>query len=180
MPFPFPPRRTWLKALHWSVVPLFIWFLLVQPRDVASWGNWAVKLHSIFGLIFVAMCLTWTVSLIWQGLASRPGPKLRGWARRIHRPLHLTIIWGLFGVALTGFLLGLTASRILFAGTILPIAPPMGLPEANQWVGTLHTVEFYALGVVVGLHAAYHIWRHYRLRDNALRIMAPKALQRFL
>lgn len=175
-----PARRTWLKALHWSMVPLFVWFLLVQPNDVAAWGTWAVKLHSIFGLIFVAMCLAWTVSLLWQGLASRPGPKLQGLARRIHRPLHLTIVWGLFGVAFTGFLLGLTATRILFAGTILPIAPPLGLPEANQWVGTLHTVEFYALGVVVAFHAGYHIWRHYRLRDNALRIMAPKALQRFL
>lgn len=162
------------------MVPLFVWFLLIKPQDVAAWGTWAVKLHSVFGLIFVAMCLAWTVSLLWQGLASRPGPKLRGWARAIHRPLHLTIIWGLFGVAVTGFLLGLTASRILFAGTILPIAPPLGLPEANQWVGTLHTVEFYALGVVVAGHAAYHIWRHYHLRDNALRIMAPKVLGRFL
>ncbi|CTQ50149.1 cytochrome b/b6 domain-containing protein [Jannaschia donghaensis] len=175
-----PTRRTWLKTLHWSMLPLFVWFLLVQPGDVAAWGNWAVKLHSIFGLVFVAMCLGWTVSLIYLGLASRPGPKLRGVARAIHRPLHLTIVWGLFGVAVTGFLLGLTASRVLFAGTILPIAPPLGLPDANQWVGTLHTVEFYGLGVIVAFHAAYHIWRHYRLRDNALRIMAPKALQRFL
>lgn len=175
-----PARRTWLKALHWSVLPLFIWFLLVQPRDVARWGDWAVTLHSVFGLIFVAMCLAWTTSLLLQGLASRPGPKLRGTARRIHRPLHLTLIWGLFGVAFTGFLLGLTASRILFAGTILPIAPPLGLPDANAWVGTLHSVEFYALAVVVAFHAGYHIWRHFVLRDNALRIMAPKALQRFL
>ncbi len=162
------------------MVPFFIWFLLVTPPDVARWGSVWIKLHSIFGLIFVAGCLIWTISLVRQGLASRPGPKLRGLARRIHRPLHLTIIWGLFGVALTGFLLGLTASRILFAGTILPIAPPMGLPEANQWVGTLHTVEFYILGGIVAFHAAYHVWRHYHLRDNALRIMAPKFLQRFL
>ena len=176
----WPARRTWLKALHWSVVPFFVWFLLVQPRHVAGWGDWAVTLHSVFGLVFVAMCLGWTVSLLLQGLASRPGPKLRGLARRIHRPLHLTIVWGLFGVAATGFLLGLTASRVLFAGTVLPIAPPMGLPEANRWAGTLHTVEFYALAVLVAFHAAYHVWRHYRLRDNALRIMAPKALQRFL
>lgn len=175
-----PARRTWLKTLHGSMLPLFIWFLLVQPRDVAAWGTWAVKLHSIFGLIFVAMCLAWTLSLTTQGLASRPGPKLRGLARRIHRPLHLTIVWGLFGVAFTGFLLGLTASRILFAGTILPIAPPLGLPDANDWVGTLHRVEFYLLGVIVAFHAGFHIWRHYGLRDNALRIMAPKALQRFL
>lgn len=175
-----PARRTWLKALHWAVVPLFVWFLLVQPRDVAKWGDWAVTLHSVFGLVFVTLCLVWTASLVRRGLASRPGPKLRGTARAIHRPLHLTLVWGLFGVAVTGFLLGLTASRTLFAGTILPIAPPLGLPEANRWAGTLHTVEFYALAVVAAFHVAYHVWRHYVLRDNALRIMAPKVLHRFL
>lgn len=174
------PRRTWLKVLHWVTLPLFVWFVLVQPRDVARWGDWAVTLHSVLGLVFVSLALLWTLSLIRQGLASRPGPKLTGWARAVHRPLHLTIVWGLFGVALTGFLLGLTASRILFAGTILPIAPPLGLDGANHWVGLLHTVEFYGLAVIVAGHAAYHIWRHYALRDNALRIMAPKALQRFL
>lgn len=175
-----PTRRTYLKILHWTIVPFFVWFLIVTPADVGRIGSWAVKLHSVFGLIFVMLCLVWTADLVWRGLASRPGPKLRGTARAIHRPLHLTLIWGLFGVAFTGFLLGLTASRTLFAGTILPIAPPLGLPQANQWAGTLHTVEFYALAGVVTFHAAYHIWRHYGLRDNALRIMAPKPLQRFL
>lgn len=175
-----PPRRVWLKALHWAVVPLFIWFLLVEPRDVARWGGWAVTLHSVLGLVFVSLALFWTGTLVFAGLAGRPGPKLRGWARRIHRPLHLTLVWGLFGVAFTGFLLGLTASRVLFAGTILPIAPPLGLPEANRWAGTVHTLEFYALAGVVAFHAGFHIWRHFHLRDNALRIMAPRALQRFL
>ena len=175
-----PARRGWLKALHWTVLPLFVWFLLVQPRDVARWGDWAVKLHSVLGLVFVSLALLWTASLAVQGLASRPGPKLCGWARRIHRPMHLTLVWGLFGVAFTGFLLGLTASRVLFAGTILPIAPPLGLPDANEWAGRLHTAEFYALAALVAFHAGFQIWRHYRLHDNALRIMVPKALQRFL
>ncbi len=81
-----PARRAWLKVLHWSVLPLLVWFMLMQPRDVARWGDWAVSLHSM---------------------------------------------------------------------------------------------EFHALAVVAGFHALYHIWRHYALRDNALRIMAPKAMQRF-
>ncbi len=175
-----PTRRAALKALHWTVLPFFVWFLIVTPADVGRVGPWAVRLHSVFGLIFVSLCLLWTLDMLRRGLASRPGPKLRGWARGIHRPLHLTLIWGLFGVALTGFLLGLTASRVLFAGAILPIAPPLGLPDANALVGKLHSVEFYALAVLVAFHAAFHIWRHVRLRDNALRIMAPRALHRFL
>jgi len=173
-------RRTWLKLLHWTTLPFFVWFLLVTPSHVASLGWWWVELHSVFGLVFVALALAWTLDLAIRGLASRPGPKLRGPARAIHRPLHLILIWGLFGVAFSGFLLGLTASRTLFAGTILPIAPPQGLPQANDWAGTLHVYEFYALAALALFHVAFHVWRHVRLRDNALRIMLPKPLHRFL
>lgn len=175
-----PSRRTVLKTLHWVMVPFFVWFLVVQPNDVGRWGSFWVDLHSVFGLIFVSGALFWTAMHLRRGLASRPGPKLRGWARAIHRPMHLILVWGLFGVALTGFLLGLTSSRLLFAGTILPIAPPLGLPTANDWVGFIHSLEFYLLGVIAAGHALFHIWRHVRLRDNALRIMAPRALHRFL
>ena len=165
-----PARRTVLKALHWSILPLFVWFLLVQPRDVARWGPWAVDLHSVLGLLFVSMALLWTAMQMRRGLASRPGPKLRGWARRVHRPMHLALVWGLFGVALTGFGLGLTSSRLLFAGNVVPIAPPLGLPHANDIVGVIHSVEFYLLGLLVLAHAACHLWRHLALRDNAWRI----------
>lgn len=175
-----PRRRTVLKWLHWSVLPLFLWFLVVQPSDVARVGPWAVHLHSVFGLLFVSLALTWTGLHLAKGLASRPGPKLTGWARWLHPVIHRTLIWGLFAVALTGFLLGLTSARLLWAGGIVPIAPPLDLPRANDAVGWVHAVEFYALGVVAGAHALFHIWRHVALKDNALRIMAPKGLHRFL
>ena len=90
--------------------------------------------------------------------------------------MHRILIWGLFFVALTGFLLGLTSSILLKAGGFLPIAPPL----ANDIVGTVHIVQFYTLGVVAGGHALFHIWRHYRLKDNALRIMVPKRFHPYL
>lgn len=175
-----PARRTALKWLHWGMVPLFIWFLLVQPADVTPFGPAAFQAHSFLALIFVSLSLAWFAGLMRRGLASRPGPKLSPPLRRLHRALHLTLIWGLFFVAFTGFLLGLTSSVLLKAGGVLPIAPPMGWKHANEWVGALHIIEFYALGGVVALHAAFHIWRHYSLRDNALRIMAPKRWHRYL
>ena len=33
-----PRRRTVLKAMHWSMVPLLVWFVLVTPDDVL-WTN---------------------------------------------------------------------------------------------------------------------------------------------
>lgn len=175
-----PTRRTALKCLHWTMVPLFAWFVLVQPADVARVGAWAVQFHSVMGLIFVSLALAWTADYLRRGLASRPGPKLQGAARRIHPVLHKTLIWGLFGVALTGFGLGLTSSVQLWAGGIVPIAMPLGLPALNDIVGLIHSVEFYGLAAIATFHAGFHTWRHIRLKDNALRIMMPKPLHRFL
>ena len=173
-------RRTWLKCVHWLMVPLFIWFVVVQPSDVARIGSGAILFHSVMGLIFVSLALAWTIDYLFRGLASRPGPKLPPWARKTHQILHKSLIWGIFAVAFTGFLLGLTSSRLLFAGSFVPIAPPLGLPKANEIVGLIHSIEFYALAVLAGGHAIFHVWRHVRLKDNALRIMVPKRLHRFL
>lgn len=173
-------RRTYLKWLHWSLVPLVIWFTVVQPGDIRPLGKAAFMFHSVLGLIFVTLALLWTADYLRKGLASRPGPKLTGWARVVHGVLHRVLIWGLFGVAATGFLLGLTSTVLLWAGGIVPIAPPLGLPKANDLVGRIHSAEFYLLAALVAGHVAFHIWRHLRLRDNALRIMVPRALHRFL
>ena len=131
-------------------------------------------------LVFVTISLIWVADYMRRGLAGRPGPKLGAGGKRLHRLLHHTIVWGLFGVAITGFLLGLTSSRLLKAGGFLPIAPPLGMREANEIVGQFHFYEFYLLGVIVIVHAGFHIWRHVKLKDNALRIMAPKFLYRYL
>lgn len=175
-----PARRTVLRWGHFIMIPLFTWFVFVTPDVVVPIGPWAFQIHSNLALLFVMICLIWTIDLIWRGLASRPGPKLPPWARRFHQVLHKTIIWGLFLVAIGGFLLGLTSSRLLKAGGFLPIAPPMGWHKANEIIGTLHIYQFYILGVIILGHAAFHIWRHYKLRDNALRIMAPRAWHKWL
>lgn len=178
--FKFPHRRSALKVLHWSMVPLLIWFILVTPADVLPFGQAAFRIHSLLGLVFVTACLLWTADYLRRGLASRPGPKLPPWARRVHQGMHRALIWGLFGVALTGFLLGLTAPRLFMAGGILPVAPPLDLPRAHDLVGKVHIFEFYLLAALAGAHGLFHLWRHLHLRDNALRIMAPKILHRFL
>ena len=143
-------------------------------------GPAVFQFHSVMGLIFVTLALLWTAGYLRRGLAGKPGPKLPLWARRMHRLLHHTLILGLFLVAVGGFLLGLTSSVVLWAGGVLPIAPALGLSQANTIVGKLHTYQFYGLAAVVLFHALFHLWRHIRLRDNALRIMAPNVLHRFL
>jgi cytochrome b561 len=175
-----PNRRVALKWLHWGIIPFFIWFIFADPDALRRMGPVIFQFHSLMGLVFVTLALIWTGMYLRKGLASRPGPKLPPWARRVHAIMHHTLVWGLFLVAFGGFALGLTSSVMLWAGGILPVAPPMGLPKANDVVGHLHTYQFYALAILVVFHALFHLWRHTALRDNALRIMAPKALHRFL
>ena len=173
-------RRTLLKIVHWTMLPLVVWFVLIGPPQAHALGPWGFLLHSNLALLFVILCLGWTADFVRRGLATKRTPKLSSGAALVHWWMHRTIIWGLFGVALTGFLLGLTSPRLLKAGGFLPFAPPLDMERANEWVGLLHIVEFYALGLLIVGHAGFHVWRHYRLRDNALRIMVPRRLHRFL
>ncbi len=176
-----PHRRTVLKVVHWTMVPLLLWFLFMTPSVVLGLGGQEFfRIHSNIALFFVTITLLWFADYLRRGLASRPGPKLHGWGRRMHWWLHRLLIWGLFGVALTGFLLGLTSAVLLKAGGWLPIAPPLDMEHANEIVGRIHIFEFYILAGIVVVHAGFHIWRHVRLRDNALRIMFPRALHRYL
>ena len=175
-----PHRRTALKWLHWGILPFFVWFLFADPDALRRMGPRVFQFHSLMGLAFVTLALVWTGFYLRRGLLSRPGPKLRGWARRVHRPLHLCLIWGVFLVAFGGFLLGLTASFQMKAGGFVPIGVPLNLPGAHHWIGLVHIYQFYALAGLVVFHAGFHLWRHLRLKDNALRIMVPKVLHRYL
>ncbi len=162
------------------MVPLFVWFLIVGPPQAHALGSWGFWVHSNLALVFVVLCLLWTGDFLFRGMATTRTPKLPPWAKRVHWWMHRSIVWGLFLVALGGFLLGLTSSTLLKAGLFLPIAPPMDLPTANDWIGAVHILQFYALGGLIVFHAVFHFWRHYFLRDNALRIMVPKVLHRVL
>lgn len=175
-----PPRRTVVKWLHWGILPFFVWFIFADPDALRRMGPRVFQFHSMMGLGFVVIALAWTGLYLRHGLLSRPGPKLRGPLRNLHRAMHHVLIWGVFLVAFGGFLLGLTASFQMKAGGILPIAPPLDMPQAHHWIGLVHTYQFYALAALVLGHAAFHTWRHVALRDNALRIMVPRILHRWL
>ncbi len=176
-----PARRVVLKWVHLAMIPLTFWFMIATPSFVAEvFGPTGAAINSDIALIFVTLALGWSIHYFTRGLIGRPGPKLAPPLRTFHRVLHHALMIGLFLVPVGGFLLGLTSERLLKAGGWLPIAPPQGWHRANEVVGTLHIVEFYTLGGLILLHAGFHIWRHVRLKDNALRIMAPKVLHRFL
>ena len=176
-----PARRVVVKWLHLAMIPLVFWFMIATP-DFVRWllGPKGNAINSDIALLFVTLALIWCVDSMTRGMVGRPGPKLSPRLKLFHYVLHRALIVGLFLVPVGGFLLGLTASRTLKAGGWLPIAPPQHMERANEIIGKIHLWEFYALGVLAAVHAGFHIWRHVRLKDNALRIMAPRMLHRFL
>ena len=173
-------RRGWLKLVHWAMVPLTAWFLLVGPPQAHALGPWGFPLHSNLALVFVVLCLGWTGHFLARGMLTTRTPKLSAAMARVHWWMHRLIVWNLFAVALGGFLLGLTANRQFRAGGWLPFAPPLDWPRWHDWIGTAHILQFYALGALIAAHALFHAWRHWAVRDNALKVMAPRALHRFL
>lgn len=176
-----PARRTCLRWLHLAMIPLVLWFAIATPDVVRRlWGPKGAAINSDIALVFVILCLVWSVDYFIRGLAGRPGPKLSPGLKLFHRVLHRLMIYGILLIPVGGFFLGLTSERLLKAGGFWPIAPPMGWERANEVVGSLHIFEFYTLCGLAVVHAGFHIWRHVRLKDNALRIMAPRALHRFL
>ena len=173
-------RRTTLKWLHWLSSAMIFWFFLVEPDDVERLGGAALATHAGMGTLLAIQVTGWLAMYLRRGLASRPGPKLPGWARSFHGLMHKVLIWGLTAVVLSGALAGFAAPFAIHLFGVIPFFPGIGTQQVHALVEEIHEVAFDALMIALVIHVAFHLWRHYMLKDNALRIMAPKALHRYL
>ena len=173
-------RRRVLKALHWVSFGLILWFWLVEPEDVERLGAAALATHAGMDVVLAIVVGVWLITYLRRGMASRPGPKLPIWARRIHPWMHRALMWGLPATIATGAATGLAAPYVIRAFGVLPINPGVGSRDIHNMLEELHEIAFDLLIIGILLHAGFHIWRHYGLRDSALRIMAPRLLHRWL
>jgi len=173
-------RRTFIKALHWLTTFLILWFFLVEPEDVRQLGPLALATHAGMGVTLGIIVAIW-FTMYWQkGLAGRAGPKLPGWGKTFHLWLHRALYWGVPAMVATGATTGFSAPYVIRAFGLFPINVGFGNRNVQDLLADVHEVAFNMLIFVVGAHVAFHLWRHYFLRDNALRIMVPKVFHRFL
>ncbi|MEL6451936.1 MAG: cytochrome b/b6 domain-containing protein [Pseudomonadota bacterium] len=173
-------RRTALKWLHWLCFGLILWFWAVEPQDVARLGGAALATHAGMGTLLAVLTAAWAAMFLRKGLASRPGPKLPGWARRAHPAMHKALLWGLAGVVLSGALAGFAAPYAIALFGVIPVFPGIGSDAIHGVFEDLHEIAFNLILIALALHVAFHLWRHYMVKDNALRIMVPRALHRYL
>lgn len=173
-------RRTVLKWLHWLSFFLILYFFLVEPDENRADPGGALSTHAGVGLILALLMAYWLADFTRKGLAGRPGPKLPGWAKRFHPLSHKALQYGAPAMVASGALAGLAAPFAIKAFGIVPINVSFGSKTLHGWLEEVHEILFDGLLILIVVHALFHIWRHFWLKDNALRIMVPKALHKYL
>lgn len=178
-------KRTLVKWLHWLSFALMLYFLIDEPEvdDPASGALRAEQLatHAGMGMILAVITLIWTWIYFRGGPLGRPGPKLPDWGKRVYRGVNTGLYWLVPGTVLTGGLAGLASNYPVRGFGVIPLNPVgWGTPGLHDVMEEIHEIAFDIALWAIFVHLAFHVWRHVRLKDNALRIMAPKALHRWL
>lgn len=178
-------RRTVLKWLHWVGFAFLLYFFFVEPDEANRAAPDAAKTdalatHAGVGALLAILVAIWWLTYWRQGLASRPGPKLPAKAKLFHYWGHRALYWALPIMMLTGGITGLVAPFPVLGFGVIPLNFAGGGVTLHEIAKEVHEIAFNALTLLALAHMAFHLWRHYLLKDNALRIMAPKVLHRWL
>jgi len=173
-------KRTLIKWLHWLSFALLIYFFAVEPEEDMADASAALSTHAGAGLLLAIVTGIWLFIWLRKGLAGRAGPKLPDWGKTFHSLNHKLLQIGVPIVVASGAFAGLAAPFLIKGFGIIPINFAGGNKSLHDFATEIHEIVFDALIILIVLHAVFHIWRHVRLKDNALRIMFPKILHRWL
>lgn len=178
-------KRILVKWLHWLAFALMLYFFFVEPEvggpGLGDLRSDQLSTHAGVGMLLGIVTLIWMVIYFRNGALGRPGPKLPGWGKRVHRIVNTGLYWILPLSVVTGGLAGLAADYPVSGFGIVPLNPTgWGSASLHDLIEEVHELAFDATITMIFAHIAFHLWRHFGLKDNALRIMAPKRLHKFL
>ena len=177
-------RRRLLKILHWSTGALFVYFLLNEPDLDGATGaaaSLALATHAGMGMLLAGAVTVWMILFALNRRAfSRPGPKLTGSGRTWHHVMTYGPYVGMPVTLLSGAYAGLSAPFVVEGFGFLPLGDGTGTVAGHETAMELHEIAFNTTILLAVVHMMFHIWRHYVLKDNALRIMVPRALHKVL
>lgn len=176
-------KRTLVKWLHWLAFGLMLYFFFVEPEvegTGAARGD-MLSTHAGMGMLLGVVTLIWTWIYFRHGPLGRPGPKLPPWGKKMHRVVNVGLYWLVPLTVLTGGFAGLASEYPVRGFGIVPLNPSgWGTKALHDIAEEVHEIAFDVTIILIFMHLIFHVWRHLRLKDNALRIMAPKALHRWL
>ncbi len=165
-------------ALHWltaililglAAVGLIMTELPTSPLKMQVYG-----LHKSFGLTVLALTV---IRLAWRMLAGTPeaipAPKAQ---LVVAKTVHGLMYGLLFAIPLSGWLYNSASGFPLrWFGMPLPKLFTGFNPAIKQMAHALHENLFYALALLLLLHAGAALWHHYIKRDNLLKRMTGKS-----
>lgn len=173
-------RRSAIKWLHWFTFALLLYFFIVEPDENQTDPGGALSTHAGMGILLGLVVAIWVIMFWRKGAAGRPGPKLPGWAKRVHPVLNKGLYHLLPVMLATGLFAGLAAPYLIEAFGLVPINFAGGSKSLHGFAEDIHELVFDLLLLLSLAHIVFHVWRHVRVKDNALRIMAPKILHKYL
>ena len=175
------PRTDWSatsKLLHWLVAALILvmaWLGLTMgdlpngPDKIATYA-----LHKSIGLTVLGLALLRLLAR-WIAGAPAPVPGTPRWQARIADVTHVALYALLLALPLTGWLLNSAAGFPLQWFGLFNLPPLAARDEALHALSVeAHEVLFWALAVLVVMHAAAALYHHLFLGDATLARMLPR------
>ncbi|MEL6573681.1 MAG: hypothetical protein AAFQ64_18660 [Pseudomonadota bacterium] len=132
---------------------LLHWSFVLMLLAMIKGGTDAIWLR----WVYVAVGAIWVGTAVAKGVHAKPGPKLVG------------VLRATFTMAHAGIYAVVTLSVLMNAGARL------GLASKDAAFTSL-----LILLVIGTFHALFHFWRHNVLRDNALRMISPRFMHKYL
>lgn len=173
-------KRSPIKWIHWFSFLALLDFFFVEPAENSTDRGAALATHAGVGIVLAIVSLVWIVDVLRGGSKDGPGPKLSQGGKRFRLITHQTMFWGMILSIGSGFFAGLVAPYDIRAIGMLLINTGTGSKAMHDVIGEAHGLIFNLLIMLTLVHIGFHLWRHLHLRDNALKIMMPRALHRFL
>jgi len=173
-------RRIALKWLHWLCLPLITYFWLVEPEENRTDPGGALSTHAGVGMVLGVIVVIWFCIYLIKGITGRPGPKLPNWAKRVYPIMHKALYIGLPIMLVSGGLTGLLAPFSVSGFGLVPLSLEVGPKVVYEFLQEVHELVFNGLITLIIVHTVFHLWRHFLLKDNALRIMVPRMLHKYL
>ncbi len=166
------------QLLHWVIVVLIAWmaYLGLTMGDLPN-GLQKIQtygLHKSLGLTILALVV---LRVLWRLYAGSPAqvPGTPAWQARVAGLTHLAIYALLFAIPLSGWVLNSASGFPLKWFGLFKVPALTGKSEdLHELAEEAHELMFWALVLLVVVHAGAAFWHHLFKGDTTLTRMLPR------
>lgn len=169
------------KIFHWPMALIILGLILVGLY-MSSIAPSPEKLQMIYYHKSFGILILWLVGLriIWRAFSTQPAAieNHRSWERLLAKLVHLFLYIAMIGMPLSGWLMSSAGEYpVPFFGLEMPDLVSKD-PDLGKLMYNVHEVLAYMLIVVIGLHSLGALKHHFIDKDETLKRMAARPMQR--